>query len=249
MWSTLVFGLVFLASLSGSSASRRPAKRSYSTHDYYLLEHDPTTGVPVEHCATALGAQVVEQVGELADHWLLRIEKTGSHLDRRSLLKREFSAAVKRLELQIPRQRVKRTIPEERAPPLPGSEHSAARDVAERLGIIDPLFPDQWHLVNEEYSEHTVNVTPVWDLGIAGEGVISALVDDGLDYESDDLADNFVRFSILLDFNNTDFLHSMQKALMTLMMEMTCLVQNSMTTITEQGAQVRLQQGRTPPVE
>ena len=42
-----------------------------------------------------------------------------------------------------------------------------------------------------------VNVAPVWDMGIAGEGIISAMVDDGLDYESDDLAANFVSRYVL----------------------------------------------------
>jgi subtilisin family serine protease len=37
-----------------------------------------------------------------------------------------------------------------------------------------------------------MNVTGLWDMGITGNGVITALVDDGLDYESEDLADNFV---------------------------------------------------------
>jgi subtilisin family serine protease len=37
-----------------------------------------------------------------------------------------------------------------------------------------------------------MNVTGVWKEGVTGKGVISALVDDGLDYESRDLAPNFV---------------------------------------------------------
>ena len=40
-------------------------------------------------------------------------------------------------------------------------------------------------------------VTPIWDMGITGKGVITALVDDGLDYNSDDLAANFVSISFL----------------------------------------------------
>ena len=39
-----------------------------------------------------------------------------------------------------------------------------------------------------------MNVTGLWDLGFTGKGVISALVDDGLDYEHPDLAPNFVGF-------------------------------------------------------
>jgi len=37
-----------------------------------------------------------------------------------------------------------------------------------------------------------MNVTGLWKEGVTGKGVISALVDDGLDYESDDLKPNFV---------------------------------------------------------
>ena len=66
--------------------------------------------------------------------------------------------------------------------------------VAERLDIHDPLFPEQWHLINTQYPEHSMNVTGLWDLGFTGKGVISALVDDGLDYEHPDLAPNFVGF-------------------------------------------------------
>lgn len=38
-----------------------------------------------------------------------------------------------------------------------------------------------------------MNVAGVWEMGITGKGIISAMVDDGLDFESPDLADNFVR--------------------------------------------------------
>jgi hypothetical protein len=55
------------------------------------------------------------------------------------------------------------------------------------------LFPQQWHLVNDEFPEHMMNATPVWEMGFTGKGIISSLVDDGLDYTSEDLVDNFVR--------------------------------------------------------
>jgi kexin len=46
-----------------------------------------------------------------------------------------------------------------------------------------------------------MNVSRLWDMGITGDGVITALVDDGLDYESEDLADNFVSAILVLSIS------------------------------------------------
>ena len=56
----------------------------------------------------------------------------------------------------------------------------------------DPLFADQWHLVNDEYPEHTLNGTSVWDMGITGKGVITSSLDDGFAFDVPDLKDAFV---------------------------------------------------------
>jgi kexin len=117
------------------------------------------------------------------------------HADGR--LARRIADSVKHLARQELRQRVKRAPP----PVRPGggsghdddpSAHPLAQAVADRVGIEDPLFMRQWHLVNEEFPEHAMNVTPLWDMGITGAGVVTALVDDGVDYDSDDLKENFV---------------------------------------------------------
>lgn len=214
---TLIFA--FLAHHSVLAAT--PAKRSYNTHNYYVLEHNPHTapGASLVDVARELGVEIVEQAGELRDHWLVRTEKPiteiaarGEPTDRvletfHSLRARAVSTALKRsadaekarrvvssvkyLARQTLRQRVKRAPPPVRPPP-----DSSARAVALRLGIKDPMFDQQWHLVNDEFPEHMMNATPVWDLGVTGKGVISALVDDGLDYTSEDLKDNFVSFDL-----------------------------------------------------
>jgi kexin len=195
-----------------------PTKRSYLTHNYYVLEHDPLAlpGASLTSVAEALGVEVVEQAGELQNHWLVRTEKpiltargedsdrvldafqhlyTIANLERETDISPRSAAgsyalpivsALKYLSRQDLRQRSKR------APPPPHSE-SLAQRVATRLGILDPKFPEQWHLVNNDYPEHMMNVTPVWDMGFTGKGIISSLVDDGLDYTSVDLAENFVR--------------------------------------------------------
>ena len=54
--------------------------------------------------------------------------------------------------------------------------------------ISDSLYACQWHLDNS--SETDINVEPVWEEGIKGEGVNVAIVDDGMYYTHEDLRDN-----------------------------------------------------------
>ena len=196
----------------------QPAKRHYSTHDYYVIEHNPLAGASLADIARALNVEVIEQAGELADHWLVRIPKG---LDRRHtdpvsdpVLRsleairqaaraphglfaraddgahaRRIADSVRRVLPQTLRQRAKRA-----PPPIHPGDVETSEVAAQRLGIHDPEFGRQWHIVNDEYPEHMMNVTGVWDMGFTGKGVITALVDDGLDYTSDDLAANFVRY-------------------------------------------------------
>ncbi|GAA5987157.1 hypothetical protein JCM11641_002149 [Rhodosporidiobolus odoratus] len=63
--------------------------------------------------------------------------------------------------------------------------------VRQQFNILDPLWSKQWHLVNGVMQENSINVTGVWEQGVAGTGVNVAIVDDGLDMHSDDLAANF----------------------------------------------------------
>ncbi|KAJ1723468.1 pheromone processing endoprotease [Coemansia erecta] len=67
--------------------------------------------------------------------------------------------------------------------------------------IGDPLFAQQWHLVNTQEPGHDVNVTGVWRAGVSGAGVTVALIDDGLDYSSEDLLANF-DYAGSYDFND-----------------------------------------------
>ena len=56
--------------------------------------------------------------------------------------------------------------------------------------ISDPLYGCQWNLSNQEQGGEDINVGPVWAEGINGEGVNVAVVDDGMYYAHEDLADN-----------------------------------------------------------
>ncbi|KAL1944799.1 hypothetical protein VTO73DRAFT_3229 [Trametes versicolor] len=198
-----------------------PVKRHYDTHDYYVLEHDPLAGASLAECAGTLGVEVVDRAGELLNHWLVRIPKgvekrdsdpilrsldglrrsaDSSHVSHRSeeaLQGRRVASAVRNVFPQTLRQRVKRAPP----PIRPPEDYESSAAAAQRLGVHDPEFTRQWHIVNDDFPEHMMNVTPLWDMGITGKGVITALVDDGLDYTSDDLAANFYAYGSY-DYND-----------------------------------------------
>ena len=76
--------------------------------------------------------------------------------------------------------------------------------VARELSIADPIFNEQWHLINTVQIGHDINVTGVWTQGITGHNVTAVMVDDGIDMYSDDLKDNYFAEGSY-DFNdNTD---------------------------------------------
>lgn len=232
---------------TAASVTKTPAKRSYSTHNYYVLELGSSSPASAHDCANELGVELVERVGELADHWLVRVpasasESSESSLDRRgegsisaidSVLerfnalrrspsypsplearsssshtlerRRRVVSSLRSLERQVPRQRTKKRAPipelldsssprseakDPRAPVPPGGK---SKVIAQELNIVDPIFNDQWHLANNPYPMYDLNVSGVWKQGITGKGVYTAVVDDGLDANSDDLSANFVR--------------------------------------------------------
>ena len=59
-----------------------------------------------------------------------------------------------------------------RAPPSvapPSIKRATSKDFETwKDALPHPLFKDQWHLVNDEHSEHMMNTTPVWELCFSG---------------------------------------------------------------------------------
>lgn len=119
-----------------------------------------------------------------------KAEWHSSHLTSRSeesVHARWIVSSVNFLEVQTPQWLVKRAPPSVRPPAM-----ATSQEVAKRLGLKDPLFSEQWHLVNDHHPEHMMNTTPVWDMGFTGKGILTSFLDDGLDFESEDLKDAFV---------------------------------------------------------
>lgn len=225
--SMIILWILLSSFLHHSMGATPPTTPSYDTHNYYVLAHnsqlDSYSGASLADVIAALGVELVEQVGELQDHWLVRQSKPegdifardgtdqvfkalemlkaqaqaqASHAARSedSHLARRVVSSVDYLSSQSLRRR------EKRAPQTPPTTQnvSASRAMAERFGFTDPKFPQQWHIVNDDYPEHMMNVSGVWDMGFRGQGIISSVVDDGLDYESEDLSANFVRAPLFL---------------------------------------------------
>ena len=67
--------------------------------------------------------------------------------------------------------------------------------------ISDSLYGCQWHLQNQNGED--INVEPVWAEGIKGEGINIAVVDDGIDFNHQDLRDN-VNTSLNHDYTDLD---------------------------------------------
>ncbi|NJP06456.1 MAG: S8 family serine peptidase [Chloroflexaceae bacterium] len=134
--------------------------------------------------AAALDAQNLGQIGNLPHIYRFRFGRTSPRMDDN--IAQQFAAhpAVLWFEQQMARQRHHRqTLP------------------------ADPNFPDQWHLDNTGQIDGSVaedlNVLPVWNDGIQGNGVVIGIVDDGLQHEHPDLSPNY-RAEWSYDFNDGD---------------------------------------------
>lgn len=171
----------------------RTRPRDYDAKDYFVIdiEHENQLDTALQ----SLGAQLETEFGELRRHYLVSIPKNAQP----SLRKR--SQTIKLLEEQIPRQRNKRDkIPAFDESLFPQNTRETDQGdsltlkvskLRDNLSIDDPTFSKQWHLFNVRDSGHDINVTGVWEQGITGQNTVVALVDDGLDMNSLDLAANY----------------------------------------------------------
>lgn len=184
-----------------------PHKRTYDTHQYYALELSTSSSHLASSVASNLGVELVEQIGELEGHWLVRIPGSTPHTSTTSSTdpivkrwhglrrnaKRDGNTHLKSFAPLTLRKRAKRDSSH-----MPPRHSVSRRDETEflyaqtDLGINDPMLNQQWHLINQELPDVELNVTGLWARGITGTGVKVALIDDGLDMNSDDLRDNFV---------------------------------------------------------
>ncbi|ODQ52302.1 hypothetical protein SAICODRAFT_58465 [Saitoella complicata NRRL Y-17804] len=184
-------------------ASNTPLwKRDYEGREYYALQL--SEGMRPETVESEYDLRFEGPIGALEDHYLFSTSEY-EPIERRdelhTLRKRrlEKRSTVEHDILWMERQKpgskrlVKRSLPvEERQTfDLTGSPKERFEIVKHALGIQDPIFKDQWHILNTVQEGHDLNVTGVWAQGITGHNVTTAIVDDGLDFTSLDLADSY----------------------------------------------------------
>ncbi|KOS21621.1 Kexin [Escovopsis weberi] len=207
-----------LASTSSSSSSPPSGARDYDSNDYYVLHLDETTR-PAD-VAQRLGLDYQGPLGQMSDHHVYRADKHQDDVvnpeirawrRRRRRRRRDVNGDGDAGQqdaldgvLMARKQHARRRLFPRVIPPRPkgipppdvgGSANAQAvqkqNDVMVQLGISDPIFADQWHLFNPVQLGHDVNVTDLWLEGITGKNSTVAMVDDGVDMYSRDLAPNY----------------------------------------------------------
>jgi len=166
------------------------------------------------------------QIGDLDDYYLFehrRISKRSANesVEHNVLLTRE--PEVKWFEQQLELKRVKRDHI------IPG-QHVSKRDFPEpsniwdgifeelgsetRLnpkkkrqnngfGFSDPMFRRQWFINGGGRNGADMNVKPAWRKGYTGKGVVVSILDDGIQHNHPDLAQNYDPFAST-DINDSD---------------------------------------------
>lgn len=195
-----IFSALSTASLAAAGSHHLP-KRDYATNDYYAIHVSPSTS-PAD-LAAHLGLAYEGPFGSIDDHHVFRAPKHDSDLvedARQELMRRRRKREVgldyhpldsihfTQKQKLNPRHWKRGVIPPRQSV---NEAINAQREVAKSLSIQDPIFNEQWHIFNVKTPGNDVNVTDVWMQGITGKGVTACVVDDGLDYDSGDLKDNF----------------------------------------------------------
>ncbi|CAO3594041.1 unnamed protein product [Absidia cylindrospora] len=209
--------LVYIVLVQAAIIKRDPSRQYYTLH--FPQGHlDDATHQYARDIAHSLGTQYEGQAGELKTYFVVSSTTENSPLEKQSttssgddtdnpivasfhqqkhqaLAKRWGDthtllwSKVQRIDKQKLKKRSKRAV----IPPAPvlNAGKLVLEDAQASLGIMDPGFTKQWHLVNQEHTGNDINVTSVWKQGVTGNGTIVAILDDGVDYKCRDLKDNF----------------------------------------------------------
>ncbi|CAG8530331.1 1388_t:CDS:2 [Diversispora eburnea] len=206
--SLIFIFIIFYTDLSqATSIPSTIRKRNYKKNYYYAIELKDDLITTPDDVTNLLDIKYEGQIGSLANHHLFSSEKeltdqltarsidstesedsndrvlikyeklkSKRHANPSSLEKRSVSTIdnIVSVEKQKLRKRYKRV-------PIPTRDNKDSRAENSNYSLA----------VNKVEINNDINITDVWKEGITGKGVVAAIIDDGLDMYSDDLADNF----------------------------------------------------------
>lgn len=154
-------------------------------HNQFAVEIDAQSDPDV--IAQELGLVNLGQIGSLDHHFLFEHPK----LHKRSIQKSHFHsnlmkshAKVKWFEQQTELKRSKRGLDDD-------------------IFIPDPLFEQQWFLNHGAVDGSDMNVIGAWERGYTGKNVVVTILDDGIQVNHPDLAQNYDRLASI-DINGKD---------------------------------------------
>ncbi|ORX92377.1 hypothetical protein K493DRAFT_330389 [Basidiobolus meristosporus CBS 931.73] len=200
MWSSpnKLYSLILIFGLGECTLPIWYSARNHFTHQHYAIRINNAISPP--EVSALLGLRHVGVINGLPDYHLFAAAKEDfmvhdriegfldsptpfSSLHKRGIPSLEHIDHIHKEEL---RQRVKRE---------PTPSHQMRPNISTRqasiLNLVDPGFRRQWHLNNQEDVGNDLNVLKVWESGIVGKDVVVALLDDGLDMDSEDLTHNY----------------------------------------------------------
>lgn len=122
----------------------------------------------------------VGQVGELYGHYLFNHK-----LFMEALNKTLQPAVIKSIQ-----QATETTLQEHPSVEWVHPQWVRSRSKRE-ISFEDPMYPEQWHLHNSKTKGMDINITEIWYHNISGEGVVVAVIDDGLEWNNPDIRDNY----------------------------------------------------------
>lgn len=130
------------------------------------------------HLASSHGFHFIGKIGNLENHYLFEhhgISKRSTDHSHEYVAKLKGDERVIWAEHQKIIKRVKRA--------------SISQDVPET--ISDPLFKDQWYINKGAQDGYDMNVAAAWKKGFTGKGVVVTILDDGIQPNHPDLAENY----------------------------------------------------------
>jgi len=196
--------IVIFCCLSFSSALLVENENTLTYNNQFAVHIPNATEVLVRLIADKHGFRSLGQIGTLDDYFLFehnRIHKRSTDPSTYHNDKLVNEPGVIWVEQQFERRRSKRDFA--LFNPLQPVNRPFAFGKGSEFG--DPSYNQQWHLHggNQRLNTFDMNVVPAWKKGYSGKGIVVSILDDGIQTNHPDLAQNYDPLASV-DINDND---------------------------------------------